>query len=51
MTIEAEHICKAYGDHPVLQNFNLSIQTDACIVVTGPSGSGKTTFMRILLGL
>ena len=51
MTIEAEHICKAYGDHPVLRDFNLSIQTDACIVVTGPSGSGKTTFMRILLGL
>ena len=51
MTIEAEHICKAYGDHPVLCDFNLSIQTDACIVVTGPSGSGKTTFMRILLGL
>lgn len=51
MTIEAEHIFKSYENKPVLNDFNLSIQTDACIALTGPSGSGKTTFMRILLGL
>ncbi len=51
MTIEAEHISKSYNGKKILEDFNLSMPTDAVIAIVGPSGCGKTTFLRILLGL
>jgi subfamily B ATP-binding cassette protein MsbA len=39
----------AYGDKPVLQGINLSIQPGQLVALVGPSGSGKTTLTNLLL--
>lgn len=52
--IRLEQITFAYPnrtDHPVLQDFNLSIAKNSCIGIVGKSGSGKSTLMDIMLGL
>jgi len=44
-------ISHSYGEHPVLQNRNLTLHPGQRIAVMGPSGCGKTTLLRIALGL
>ena len=44
-------ISHGYGDHPVLQNRNLTLLPGQRLAVMGPSGCGKTTLLRIALGL
>ena len=44
-------ISHSYGDHPVLQNKDLTLLPGQRIAVMGPSGWGKTTLLRIALGL
>lgn len=44
-------ISKAYGQHKVLKDINLSIQQGEVVSIIGPSGSGKTTLIRSLNGL
>lgn len=51
VTIEVEHINKAYNGKPVLTDFSLDISSDTSYLVMGPSGAGKTTLLRIILGL
>ncbi|MBX9824938.1 MAG: ABC transporter ATP-binding protein [Xanthobacteraceae bacterium] len=51
LKLEVEHLHKQFGDLPVLQDINLSIDSGAFISVVGPSGCGKTTFLRIVAGL
>lgn len=46
--IQMEHICKSYGSHIVLQDFNLIIKDKEFVVITGESGCGKTTLMNLL---
>ena len=40
-----------YGDHVILKNFNLEIESGEILCLVGPSGCGKTTLVRCLLGL
>ena len=51
LKLEVEHLYKQFGDLPVLQDINLSIDSGGFISVVGPSGCGKTTFLRIVAGL
>lgn len=51
MTIEIDHVSKAFDGKQVLQDFCLDISSDSSYAVIGPSGSGKTTLLRIILGL
>lgn len=46
--IRVEHLRKAYGDHVVLRDINVTISKGEVIAVIGPSGSGKSTFLRSL---
>jgi len=46
--IELNGISKAYGDHVVLDNFNLKIEEGAFLAVTGRSGAGKSTLLNII---
>ena len=51
MTIEVDHIYKAFDGVSILKDITMQIADGDSIVITGMSGIGKTTFIRILLGL
>jgi len=40
-----------YGDVPVLDGINLTVEPGDFLGIIGPNGSGKTTLLRIMLGL
>ncbi|MGW7796601.1 ABC transporter ATP-binding protein [Staphylococcus xylosus] len=40
-----------YSQTPILNNINLTIQSDEIVGIVGESGSGKTTLAQIILGL
>lgn len=42
---------QSYGNHLVLDNFNLSIKKNEFFAILGPSGCGKTSLMRAIAGL
>ena len=45
-----DKVWKEYGDHIVLEQIDLEIESRAFLALVGPSGCGKTTFLRMLLG-
>ena len=49
--IEAQGVCKSFGDNEVLRNVDLTVARGEVVVVIGPSGSGKTTLIRTFNGL
>ena len=46
--IQFINVSKAYKQHNVLENINLSINEGELVVLIGPSGCGKSTFLRSL---
>ena len=46
--IELSHLEKAFGDHQVLRDINLSVRKGEVISVIGSSGSGKSTMLRCI---
>lgn len=46
--IQFEHICKSYGDVPVLKDLSFTIDDGQFVVLIGPSGCGKTTTMKLI---
>lgn len=46
--VEIQNLKKAFGDHVVLDGFNLSVRPGEKVVVLGPSGSGKSTMLRCI---
>lgn len=50
-TIEFSNITFKYGNHNVLDKFNLKINRNEEIGVVGRSGCGKSTLTKLLLGL
>ncbi len=51
MTLEAEHIAKAFRKRPLLHDVSLSIARGQVTGLLGPNGAGKTTCFHIILGL
>jgi ABC-type sugar transport system ATPase subunit len=49
--IRLEHIHKAYGDTPVIDDLNLSVNKRERLIMLGPSGCGKSTTLRMIAGL
>jgi zinc transport system ATP-binding protein len=49
--IELSDVWFAYGDLPVLEAVNLSVESRDYLAVLGPNGGGKTTLLKLLLGL
>lgn len=46
--LDLKHIYKSYGEHTVIENFNLLIKRNDRIAITGKNGTGKTTLMKII---
>lgn len=49
--IRFDHVTKRYGEHTVLQDFNLTIYQGEFLTMIGRSGCGKTTALRLINGL
>jgi energy-coupling factor transport system ATP-binding protein len=49
--IQIRDLSVQYGDIPVLQEINLEVETEQCILITGPSGCGKSTLAYAISGL
>ncbi|SMP67969.1 ATP-binding cassette protein, ChvD family [Desulfonatronum zhilinae] len=48
--IEAQDLCKAYGDRMLLANADFLIPPGAIVGIIGPNGAGKTTLFRMISG-
>lgn len=48
MKVELININKSYGDHKILNNINLTIDSGDFIGIFGKSGTGKTTLLNII---
>jgi ABC-2 type transport system ATP-binding protein len=49
--IWAQGLSKRYGDHVILDGFDLSVEPGTVCALLGPNGAGKTTAVRILTTL
>ena len=49
--VEIEDVGFRYGEVPVLEDINLTVEPGDFLGIIGPNGSGKTTLLRIMLGL
>ena len=49
--VELEAVDARYGEVPVLEHIDLTVEPGDFLGVIGPNGSGKTTLLRIMLGL
>ncbi|MNJ95572.1 putative ABC transporter ATP-binding protein [compost metagenome] len=49
--IVVEHLSKQFGDHVVLDDFNLSVFKEENVVVLGKSGSGKSVLVKCIVSL
>ena len=49
--IDAQDVGFAYGDHVILDGFNLNIKAGEIVALIGPSGCGKSTFLNLIAGI
>ena len=49
--IRFEGVCKSYGKHTVLQDFNLTVYSGEFLTMIGRSGCGKSTLIKIIARL
>ena len=48
---EARNVCKAFGDHIILKDFNYNFARYEKLGIVGNNGTGKSTFVKMLLGI
>jgi sulfate-transporting ATPase len=50
VVIEAENLCKGYGDRLLIDNLNFKLPPGGIVGIIGPNGAGKTTLFRMITG-
>ncbi len=50
VVIEAEALCKGYGDTELIEGLNFKLPPGGIVGVIGPNGAGKTTLFRMITG-
>ena len=48
--VEAENLCKSYGEKQVLHNVDLLIERNSKIAFVGQNGQGKSTLAKMMVG-
>ncbi|MEO0824092.1 MAG: ABC transporter ATP-binding protein [Cyanobacteria bacterium J06642_9] len=48
MPLESRHLSGGYGDRPIVEAVNLSLQAGEWLSLVGANGSGKSTLLRLL---
>jgi len=49
--VQFRGVHKAFGEHVVLDDFNIDLKKGQTSVIIGPSGAGKSVFLKLLVGL
>ena len=51
MKIQLHQIVKQYGNVPVVDHVDFSMDSGECMALLGPNGAGKTTIVKMICGL
>ena len=49
--IEADNICKGFGDHLLIEGLSFKLPPGGIVGVIGPNGAGKSTLFKMITGL
>ncbi len=50
LVVEAEQLCKGYGEQLLVENLSFSLPPGGIVGVIGANGAGKTTLFRMIVG-
>ena len=48
--LEAEHLCKSFGDRVLIDDLSFSLPRNGIVGVIGPNGVGKSTLFKMIVG-
>ena len=48
--LQVSNLTKSYGDHVIVDDFNLTVAEGEAVALTGRNGAGKSTVLRCVIG-